>query len=265
MLDLSTSSRVTPALSRASLSQGYGHIQPAYRRENVHKVNLGKQWRDAPAAPRQTTAPTPRQTTAPTPRPTPTPVQPPRDMRLPRLERPLSRGQKAPLGVSGGIVRAGFGWNVRDARCDIDVSAFLLKQDKRVPGDDWFVFYGQPKSPDGSVTFSGEGRGDRESVTVDLDRLSPAIERIVFVMTINEAIRDRLNFGMIRDAYLRLMTGPDERELMSFSIQDYYENVTSMTLGELYRHRGEWKFSPVGNGLGIDLAGQCAVYGVAIE
>ncbi|MBE5809127.1 MAG: TerD family protein [Clostridiales bacterium] len=260
MIDTSRMNRVTPALTRQGLAQGFGHIQPAWRRDNVSRVNLGKQWQDAPA--RQ---PVRAQQAAPAPRPAPAPVQAVRDMATPRLEHELKRGQKAPLGVNGGAVRCGFGWNVRDPRCDIDVSAFLLKGDRRVPGDDWFVFYGQPKSPDGSVTFSGEGAGDRESIRVDLTRLDPAIERIVFVMTINEALSQRLNFGMIRDAYLRVMTAPGEAELLSFRVSEYYENVTSMTLGELYLHKGEWRFNPVGNGLAIDLAGQCAVYGVAIE
>ena len=38
----------------------------------------------------------------------------------------------------------------------------------------------------------------------------------------------------------------------------------SMTLGELYLHQGQWKFNPVGNGVHMDLAGQCALYGVTL-
>ena len=38
-----------------------------------------------------------------------------------------------------------------------------------------------------------------------------------------------------------------------------------MTLGELYLRKGEWRFNPVGNGVSMDLAGQCAVYGVNIS
>jgi tellurium resistance protein TerD len=57
-------------------------------------------------------------------------------LKKPDLLRPAQRGQKMALGVAAGSrmqLRAGFGWNVRDARCDIDVSAFLLCEDRRVP------------------------------------------------------------------------------------------------------------------------------------
>lgn len=37
-----------------------------------------------------------------------------------------------------------------------------------------------------------------------------------------------------------------------------------MTLGELYLHQGQWKFNPVGNGVHMDLARQCALYGVTL-
>ena len=171
-----------------------------------------------------------------------------------------------------------FGWNVLDGRCDVDVSAFLLGQDMRVPSDDWFVFYGQPASPDGSVRFRAAETADfqignlktapcgedREAITVDLGRLDPRISRVAFVMTINEALENRLNFGMIHEAWMRVMDGSG-RELVSYSPQELYDNITSMTLGELYLRNGEWRFTPVGNGMNVDLAGQCAIYGVDIS
>ena len=40
--------------------------------------------------------------------------------------------------------------------------------------------------------------------------------------------------------------------------------AAGMTLGELYLHQGQWKFNPVGNGVHMDLAGQCALYGVTL-
>ena len=185
---------------------------------------------------------------------------------MPELLRPVQRGQKTPLGIgqgAGARLRVAFGWNVTDARCDIDASAFLLGQDGRVPSDDWFVFYGQPASPDGAVRFAGGSAEEREEIAIDFGRLDPSIQRIVFVMTIDEALDRRLNFGMIRDAWLRVLDGTG-REAVSYRPQELYENITSMTLGEIYLRNGEWRFNPVGNGVNTDLAGQCAVYGVTI-
>ena len=261
MIEVGKMNRVVPALTRGELSGAFNRVSPAYGRKTLHKINLGKPLGlpsgAAPARiPAQAPARTPAQTMPPAPR----------AMKRPELLRPVQRGQKTPLGLMQGSREAmtvGFGWNVRDARCDIDASAFLLTANRRVPSDDWFVFYGQPRSPDGAVAFREDGGPDRERITVDLGRLDPRIERIVFVLTINEAIEQRLNFGMIQEAWLRVLDGSG-REVVSYSPTELYDNVTSMTLGELYLHNGQWRFNPVGNGVHTDLAGQCAVYGVEI-
>ena len=100
---------------------------------------------------------------------------------------------------------------------------------------------------------------------VDFEKLDPTIQKIVFVLTINEAFEKNLNFSMIQDAYIQLFDGSTNQEIVSYYIEEYYPNVTSMTIGELYLHNGKWKFNPVGNGVHHDLAGQCAIYGVEIE
>lgn len=188
---------------------------------------------------------------------------------VPELKNPLRKGQKTPLNSQGQLVSkliVCFGWNILDPRCDIDASAFLISKNGKVPDDRWFVFYSQTDSPDGSVKFSHDTSGkDREIITVDLRKISNEIQKVVFVLTINEAFENKLNFSMIKDAYLRLIDGNTNSEIVSYRLEEYYPNVTSMTIGELYLHNGQWKFNPVGNGVNQDLAGQCAIYGVEIE
>lgn len=290
MIEIKTATKVAPALSRDTLTGAMARVLPAYTRDTVQNVNLGKQAgfpgaseppRRAASVPRLAEpvraaaphrAPEPPRPAAPVrpvepPRPA-APASPPAPLPLPvpTLMRPAQRGQKTPLGIRQGQparLKVCFGWNVKDGRCDVDASAFLVTNTGKVPSDDWFVFYGQPQSPDGSVRFGEDGRTDREVIALDLSRLNPAVERVVFVMTINEALERRLNFGMIRDAWLRVLDDGG-RELVSYRPTDFYENITSMTLGEIYLRNGEWRFNPVGNGVNTDLAGQCAVYGVEI-
>ena len=88
------------------------------------------------------------------------------------------------------------------------------------------------------------------------------MQKIVFVLTIHEALERGLHFGMIRDAYARLLDSATQKEILSFRLEDLYANVTSMTIGELYLYKNTWRFNPVGNGVHKDLAGQCALYGV---
>ena len=140
----------------------------------------------------------------------------------------------------------------------------MLDSTGKVPGDDWFVFYGRTKSPDGSVIFNEAEKNDRESITIDLNNLSPSVKKIVFVLTINEAYEKKLNFSMIKDAYVRILNYSNNSELVSFKMDEYYENVTSMMIGEVYLHNGNWKFNAVGNGVSKDLAGLCRLYGVQI-
>lgn len=191
------------------------------------------------------------------------------EMTLPEMRNILRKGQKTSLVLSDGngtVVKACFGWNIKDARCDVDASAFLLSENGRVPGDDWFVFYGQTESPDRSVSFAEDRTGaDREIIKVALGRLNSAIQKIVFVLTINEAHENKLNFSMLKDAYIRLIDAGSGQELVSYQMEEYFNNVTSVTIGELYLHNGQWKFNPVGNGVNQDLAGQCAIYGVQIS
>lgn len=54
------------------------------------------------------------------------------------------------------------------------------------------------------------------------------------------------------------------KELVSFLITEYYNNIISMMIGELYLHNGTWKFNAVGNGVVKDLAGLCELYGVEV-
>ena len=185
-------------------------------------------------------------------------------MTIPVLKKRIQKGQKAPLPFQPGQQELTllFGWNTNNPLCDVDVSAFLLGENGKVIGDDWFVFYGQPSSPDNSVTFANVSSTDRQSYRVDFTKLNPNVKKIVFVLTINEALTHQLNFSMMKDAYVRVMN--QQEELVSFQMTEYYSNVISMMIGELYLYNGNWKFNAVGNGVDQDLAGLCARYGVQV-
>lgn len=183
----------------------------------------------------------------------------------PALLNLIQKGQKVNIGMAGQLsdIRIAMGWNTDHPQCDIDLSAYLLSADGKVPADDWFVFYGQTKSPDGSVTLNTNGSfQDRELADIDFTKLDPSISKIVFVLTINEAFTYHLNFSMVKDAYIRLLEPASGRELYSFLLTDYYANVVSMMLGEIYLYNNTWKFNAIGNGVARDLAGLCELYGV---
>nr|WP_314448736.1 TerD family protein [uncultured Lachnoanaerobaculum sp.] len=185
---------------------------------------------------------------------------------LPNLTKRVSKGQKVPLNLSSKKIKVNFGWNVKNPACDVDVSAFLLSGNGKVVGDDYFVFYGQESSPEKSVLFKNvETANVLEVFDIDTAVLNPAVAKIVFVMTINDALENSLNFSMLKDAYIQIVDPLNNTESASFLVEEYYNNINSMMMGEIYLHNGAWKFNAIGNGVNKDLAGLCEFYGVAVE
>lgn len=181
------------------------------------------------------------------------------------LTRKVAKGQKVPLNFSSKKLRVNFGWNVNNPACDVDVSAFLLSESEKVVGDDYFVFYGQESSPEKSVLFKkAETTNGLEAFDIDMAILNPSVVKIVFVMTINHALENALNFSMLKDAYIQIVDPVNNTELVSFLVEEYYDNINSMMMGEIYLHNGAWKFNAIGNGMNRDLAGLCEFYGVQV-
>lgn len=185
----------------------------------------------------------------------------------------LSKGQKYSIKDRDGIpltdLKICLGWDIKDGRCELDASAFMLGQNGKVPGDEWFIFYGQPDSPENSVHYKvfkdDPNSPDDAMIELDLARVDQRVEKIAFAVTIYEASRSALHFGMVENLYARILDRRTNREIASFKMNECYSTVTAMVLGELYRYKGEWKFNAVGSGVNKDLAQFCGMYGVALE
>lgn len=186
----------------------------------------------------------------------------------------LKKGQKTSLSKLNpnlDLIEVGLGWDLGPGgqAYDLDVEAFLLNQMDKVIGDDWFVFYNQPVSPDGSVKLLGDsttgaGAGDDEIIQVKLSQVNGNVSKILFIVTINEAKERGYNFSNVQNAYVRIVDKATNNELVRFNLTDYYNTVCSMMVGEVYKHNNEWKFAPIGDGTADDLMGLCARYGVNV-
>lgn len=265
----------TPPLNRNSLDSLNSVTSKAFNAQNITSLNSKTQQAQAVRATtppqhsmRSTTAAAPSKSNVSSAAPVPPPVRAVHTRSLPRFQHPVQRGQKTLVcpHTSSGQIKVCVGWNVSDARCDIDVSAFLLTANGKVQNDSWFVFYGQERSPDQSTYFHDDPTGaDREIIDICLNKVSPSIQKIVFVLTIDEAFEKKLNFNMVRDAYVRILDFASGKEILSYKVGSDRSSITSLTIGELYRRNGEWKFNPIGEGVNKDLAGQCAIYGVQVS
>jgi tellurium resistance protein TerD len=169
-------------------------------------------------------------------------------------------------------ILVGLGWDTRATDgedFDLDASVFLLNESGKVRGDHDFIFYNQLKSSDGSVEHTGdnrtgEGDGDDEAVKVDLSRVPADIHKLAVVVTIHDAEGRRQNFGMVQNAFMRIVNDVSGSEITRYDLAEDYSVETALIFGEVYRHNGEWKFRAVGQGFQGGLAPLCRNYGVNV-
>lgn len=166
----------------------------------------------------------------------------------------------------------GLGWDERrtdGAAFDLDASAFLLGAGDRVRSDSDFVFYRQLKSADGSVEHQGDnltggGDGDDEKINVDLSRVPSDVQKVAMAVTIHEADQRNQNFGMIQNAFIRVVNAATGREVVRYDLTEDFSVETALIFGELYRNGAEWKFKAVGQGYKGGLGPLARNYGVNI-
>ena len=135
---------------------------------------------------------------------------------------------------------------------DCDASALMLQNGKLVYKDD-LVFYNNLRHRTGAVqhmgdNLTGAGEGDDEQIIVELSQVPAEYDKVLIVVTIYQAVQRKQHFGMIQNAFIRLVDGRNNQELCRYNLTDNYANMTAMIFGEIYRYNGEWKFNPIGQG-----------------
>lgn len=176
----------------------------------------------------------------------------------------LQKGQKVDLtkgnaGLSRVVV--GLGWDEaeqkrglfrkKSADIDCDASAILISTVGKLVANDDVIFYHNLHHKSGAINhmgdnLTGEGDGDDEQIIVDLKKIPETYEKIVFVVTIYQAKERNQHFGLIQNAFIRIVDSSNGKELCKYNLSENYDGKTAMIFGEIYRHNGEWKFSAVG-------------------
>ncbi|MES3106814.1 TerD family protein [Sphingomonas aurantiaca] len=169
-------------------------------------------------------------------------------------------------------VRVGLGWDTRvtDGNAfDLDASVFVLNETGKVRSDADFVFYNNKNGANGSVVhqgdnLTGEGSGDDEVVAVSLDQIPADIQKLSFAVTIHEADGRRQNFGMVSNAFIRVLNAEGGAEIARYDLSEDASTETAMIFGDLYRHGSEWKFKAIGQGFVGGLGPLAQSFGVNI-
>ena len=183
----------------------------------------------------------------------------------------LQKGQKVSLSKdNAGLAKVivGLGWDevksssggglfsslfkAQPKPIDCDASAIMLKNGKFVDQKD-LVYYGNLRHKSGTVNhqgdnLTGEGEGDDEQIIIDLSKVPQEYDKIVIVVNIYQAVQRNQHFGLIENAFIRLVDARNNKEMCKYNLTDDYSGMTAMIFGEVYRHNGEWKFSAIGQG-----------------
>lgn len=153
---------------------------------------------------------------------------------------------------SGGFFKSLFSGSNNAPNIDCDASVLMLKDDKVSSRSD-IIYFGNLKSTNGAVkhtgdNLTGEGDGDDEQIIVELKSVPSDYNRLVFVVNIYDARNRNQHFGMIQNAFIRIVNAATNEELLKYNLTDNYSNQTALITGELYRDGQEWKFAAIGTG-----------------
>lgn len=183
----------------------------------------------------------------------------------------LQKGQKINLSKEGGGLKrimVGLGWDeVRKstgilkalfsappANIDCDASAILCGNDGKILSTDTkqsVVYFGNLRHPSGAIVHQGDnltgaGEGDDEQIMVDISRLPANVGKVVFTVNIYDARRKGQHFGMIQNAFIRLVDMEKNQEICRYNLSENYSDMTGLVVGEIYRRGSEWKFNAIG-------------------
>ncbi|MDH0674244.1 TerD family protein [Empedobacter falsenii] len=187
----------------------------------------------------------------------------------------LQKGQKIDIGLTRMTI--GLGWDPNEGTgydFDLDASAIMIDSSRQLVSDNHFIFYNNycsnghgrenpcPKGctgkyglihtgddPDGK---SSDGDDD-EAIIVDLSKVDSRVEEILFVVTIEDFVNRKQNFGQVRNSYIRIVDNASGEEIAKYELDEDFSIETGVEFGRLYKRNGAWKFEASGIGYKADL------------
>lgn len=168
---------------------------------------------------------------------------------MPRIN--LSKGG-GPICLDKGLsqITVGLGWDLLRGRADMDLDASIagLTANSKLLQNEWFIFYNNLQSPNGSVVHAGDarigsgGQQDDESIDLDLTQIPPQIVKILVIVSIHNA--GSRSFADLQHAYLRLIDKTNGKETHRLELNQFGNNQC-MVLAEINRNQRGWEISPV--------------------
>lgn len=165
--------------------------------------------------------------------------------------KPVSLAKEKP-GLNNII--AGLGWDpavINGHQVDLDLSLFMLGEDGKLIAEEYFIFYNNANSPDGSTNYpgdsrGGEGEGDDEVINIDLSKINSKIEFLYFAVTIDQSEERGHHFGHVQNSYINIRNAADNSILCQYTLKEEFTNEDSIVIASLSRNGGEWNVEALG-------------------
>ena len=142
---------------------------------------------------------------------------------------------EAQQNTAGGFLGKLFSAGSKPMPIDCDASAILCDANGKYMD---LVYYRNLQLSDGSVVHQGDnltgaGDGDDEQIMVDLTKVSSLVGKIVFVVNIFEATNRNQHFGMIQNAFIRLVDMDKNNEICRFNLSENYHGMEGYINGTM--------------------------------
>ena len=166
-------------------------------------------------------------------------------------------------------VFAGAGWDPKAAKSmDLDLAAFLLDANGKLPGKGGFVYFGAKVSACGSVAsrgdnLTGDGDGDDEVIDINLSTVPASITAIVLVASIYQAAQKGQSLKDLDNAHIRIVNAENQQEIANYKITGDFDGAT-FVLGKLVREGSDWNFEAVGAPEAGELGSLATRYGLQV-
>ncbi|MEU6314464.1 restriction endonuclease [Streptomyces sp. NPDC047014] len=172
--------------------------------------------------------------------------------------RAAERQQPAPEAPAADHNVLGMSWA---GPVSLDVCA-LVCSGNRVLSEDHFVFYNNPRTPDGSVRSRAHTAPDRAALEVSFESLPAGADRLVLVAAVDPEVDPDADLAGFTEARIRLLDAAGA-EAGQLEVSDGRAGETALVLGSFRRRpNGDWDFVVGGKGYRgglVDLLGDFGV------
>ena len=184
----------------------------------------------------------------------------------------ISLEKKKPISLTKSVpslnnVKVGLSWDqttLNGQSPDADASVFMLGENGKIPAEDYFVFYNNLVSGDGSVRHTGDNRtgvgdGDDEEINISLMQITPKVVQIMLAITINNTDAG-FHFGTVKNASVRVYNSANNSVICQYQLTENFDGCDSLIIGRFFRNGAEWEFEGIGQAFSGGLGATVELY-----